>query len=153
MIRTARLFAEGAHCVAIQQQLNILEGNAQTLAVCEQFNLASINRGPLGMGLLTGKFTTETQIPPDDVRSRRPALQEDRANRLAKLGKIRHVLTQDGRSLAQGALGWLWARSDQTIPIPGFKTVTQIEENVKAGRFGPLSPEQMRQIAGILDYG
>ena len=148
---SARLFAEGPHCTAIQQQLNILEGNAETLAVCEQFNLASINRGPLGMGLLTGKFTAETQIPADDVRSRRPALQEDRANRLQKLEKIRGLLTRDGRSLAQGALGWLWARSENTLPIPGFKTIKQIEENVAAASFGPLTREQMNQIEIALE--
>jgi len=148
---SARLFAEGPHCTAIQQQLNILEGNAETLAVCEQFNLASINRGPLGMGLLTGKFTAETQIPADDVRSRRPALQEDRANRLQKLEKIRGLLTRDGRTLAQGALGWLWARSENTLPIPGFKTIKQIEENAAAVSFGPLTREQMNQIEMALE--
>jgi aryl-alcohol dehydrogenase-like predicted oxidoreductase len=148
---SARLFAGGPHCTAIQQQLNILEGNAETLAVCEQFNLASINRGPLGMGLLTGKFTAQTQIPADDVRSRRPALQEDRANRLQKLEKIRGLLTQDGRTLAQGALGWLWARSENTLPIPGFKTIKQVEENAAAVSFGPLTQEQMNQIENALE--
>ena len=147
---STRIFAEGKHCTAIQQQLNIFEGNGQTLALCEQFGLASINRGPLGMGLLTGKFTAETKIPVDDVRSRRPALQEERKIRLEKLEKIRDVLTYDGRTLAQGALGWLWARSNQTIPIPGFKTIKQIEENIGAMRFGPLTDEQMLQIATLL---
>jgi aryl-alcohol dehydrogenase-like predicted oxidoreductase len=51
--------------MAIQQRLNIFEGEATTLAVCEQFDLASINRSPLEMGLLTGVFTAETQIPAD----------------------------------------------------------------------------------------
>lgn len=146
----AHIFAEGEHCTAIQQQFNILEGSLETLAVCEQFNLASINRGPLGMGLLTGKFTVQTQIPADDVRSRRPALQEERAARLEKLEKIRGVLTQDGRSLAQGALGWLWARSEKTIPIPGFKNIHQVEENVGVLQYGPLTAVQMQQIAALL---
>ena len=48
----ARLFAQGEHCTAIQQRLNVFEGEIETLEVCEQFNLASINRSPLGMGLL-----------------------------------------------------------------------------------------------------
>jgi aryl-alcohol dehydrogenase-like predicted oxidoreductase len=147
---SARIFAEGPHCTAIQQQLNIFDGNAETLAVCEQHDLASINRGPLGMGLLTGKFSADSQIPADDVRSRRPALQEERAQRLARLERIRALLTQDGRTLAQGALGWLWARSAKTIPIPGFKTIRQVEENAAALGFGPLSAEQMQAIAAAL---
>lgn len=147
----ARLFAEGPHCAAIQQQLNIFDGNLETLAVCEEYNLASINRGPLNMGLLTGKFSAETQIPADDVRSRRPALQEDRNARLLKLEKMRGILTEGGRTLAQGALGWIWARSENTIPIPGFKTTQQVEENIAAMSFGALDPNQMERIQDVLD--
>ena len=142
----ARIFAEGLHCTAIQQRLNVFEGEMQTLEVCEQFNLASINRSPLGMGLLTGKFTVDTPIAADDVRSRRPSFKENRARELEKLSTIRALLTSGGRTLAQGALAWLWARSPQTIPIPGFKNVAQVEENIKAANFGPLSAAGMQQI-------
>ena len=48
------------------------------------------------------------------------------------------------------ALGWLWARSDKMIPIPGFKTVAQVEENAGAMRFGALSVSQMNEIAALL---
>lgn len=146
----ARLFAEGEHCTAIQQRLNIFEGEIETLEVCEQFHLASINRSPLGMGLLTGKFTVDTPIPADDVRIRRTSFQENRARELEKLSNIKSILTQAGRSLAQGALAWLLARSSQTIPIPGFKNILQIEENIEALNFGPLSADQMQMIEKIL---
>jgi aryl-alcohol dehydrogenase-like predicted oxidoreductase len=63
---------------------------------------------------------------------------------------LREVLTQDGRSLAQAALGWLWARSERTIPIPGFKTVQQVEENVGALRLGPLSAGQVKQVSQLV---
>jgi aryl-alcohol dehydrogenase-like predicted oxidoreductase len=55
-----------------------------------------------------------------------------------------------GRSLAQGALAWLWARSPITIPIPGFKTVAQAEENAHAMALGPLSDQQMREVDRLL---
>ena len=45
---------------------------------------------------------------------------------------------------------WIWARSERTIPIPGFRTVAQIEENTAAMQFGPLSAEQMREIDILL---
>jgi aryl-alcohol dehydrogenase-like predicted oxidoreductase len=48
-------------------------------------------------------------------------------------------------------LGWIWARSACTIPIPGFKTVAQVEENAGALAFGPLGEEQMRQIDALLE--
>ena len=102
------------------------------------------------MGLLTGKFQRDTVIPSDDVRSRRPAFAEERSAYLDKLDKVREILTLDGRSMVQGALGWLWARSKNNIPIPGFKTIDQIEENIHAQHFGPLTGGQMTQIAAIL---
>lgn len=146
----ARLFAGGTHCIAIQMRLNLLEGDAKTLAVCEEFNLAAINRSPLGMGLLTGKFKIDTVLPSDDVRTRRPAFTAERSVYLDKLEKVRTILTQGGRTLAQGALGWLWARSSNNIPIPGFKTIAQIEENINALHFGPLTDDQMNQIDAAL---
>ena len=70
---------------------------------------------------------------------------------LAKRAAIHEILTSDGRTVAQGALAWLWARSPQAIPIPGFRTVRQVEENAGAMHFGPLTPEQMRQIDVLLE--
>ena len=43
-------FATSPHCGVVQQQLSVLDGNPELLALCEKLNLASINRGPLGMG-------------------------------------------------------------------------------------------------------
>ncbi len=63
---------------------------------------------------------------------------------------ILEILTSQGRTVAQGALAWNWARTPQTIPIPGFRTVKQVEENAAAMAFGPLTPEQMRQIEALL---
>ncbi len=146
----ARLFAEGPRCAAIQQRLNIFDGNPETLAVCEAANLASLNRGPLAMGLLTGKFTADSTIPENDVRFGWDFRAGTQAERLQQLDALRDALTQDGRTLAQAALGWLWARSGQTIPIPGFKTVVQVEENAAALRLGPLTSGQMAEIERIL---
>jgi aryl-alcohol dehydrogenase-like predicted oxidoreductase len=36
------------------------------------------------------------------------------------------------------------------VPIPGFWTVAQVEENAKAMEFGPLTPDQMAEIDRIL---
>jgi aryl-alcohol dehydrogenase-like predicted oxidoreductase len=69
---------------------------------------------------------------------------------LDALEAVREVLTSNGRTLAQGALAWIWGRSDKTIPIPGFKTVQQVDENVKAMQFGPLTAAQMAEIQSIL---
>ena len=38
----------------------VFEGSAETLRLCEDKGLASVNRSPLGQGLLTGKFDAAT---------------------------------------------------------------------------------------------
>jgi aryl-alcohol dehydrogenase-like predicted oxidoreductase len=123
----------------------------EVLAVCDEFNLASINRGPLGMGLLTGKYSRRSTFAANDVRSDAQWFKDDFFGPiLDNLDALRDILTSEGRTLAQGALAWLWARSERTLPIPGIRTVAQIEENAKAMDFGPLSSNQMRQIESLL---
>ena len=69
---------------------------------------------------------------------------------LQSIAEARAELTADGRTLAQGALGWIWGRSPATLPLPGFRTVAQVEENVGAAEHGPLDPERMERIRAIL---
>ena len=63
-----KAFSTSPNCSTVQQQLSVLDGNMELLALCEELNLASINRGPLGMGLLTGKFVPTSTFADDDVR-------------------------------------------------------------------------------------
>ena len=102
------------------------------------------------MGLLTGKFSHDSKLPEDDVRSRFDFRDGAEAQQIDKLDAIREILTSNGRTLAQGALAWLWGRSEATVPIPGFKTAAQVEENAGAMAFGALMPGQMAEIDRIL---
>src|SRR5512142_1494501 len=154
-LEAVKAFSSSPNCGVVQQQLSVLDGNLELLALCEELNLASRNRGPLGMGLLTGKFAPDSSFASDDVRHHaqwHPGFKNGRPTQdwLDKLASIREVLTSQGRTLAQGALAWIWARSEKTIPIPGFKTVAQVEENAKDMEFGPLTPEQMKEIDKVL---
>ncbi|MCD6360849.1 MAG: aldo/keto reductase, partial [Armatimonadetes bacterium] len=146
----ARLFAGGEHCAAVQQSLSVLGGSREVLAVCEEFDLASINRGPLVKGLLTGKFDHDSTFPDNDTRMRWDLRSGREAEQLEQFRQVRDVLCGGGRTPAQGALCWLWGLSGRTIPIPGFKTVAQVEENARAMEHGPLSAEEMAQIEEIL---
>ncbi|MFG2517058.1 aldo/keto reductase [Streptomyces sp. NPDC048584] len=151
----AAVFAEGPHCAAVQHALNVLTDAPEMLRLCEEAGLASVNRSPLAMGLLTGKHGGRPQE--GDIRSRPPAwLQGFGAGTgadpewLARVDALRDVLTSDGRTLAQGALAWLWARSPRTVPIPGFRSVAQAEENAGALEKGALSAARMTEAERIL---
>jgi aryl-alcohol dehydrogenase-like predicted oxidoreductase len=156
-IDKAEVFAQGPRCTAIQLQLNVLDDNPAMIAICEKHNLAAINRGPLAMGLLTGKYTPATNISADDVRGQKSPewmkyFKDGKPNPewMSMRDAILDILTSEGRTVAQGALAWNWARTPQTIPIPGFRTVKQVEENAGAMAFGPLTPEQMGRIDVVL---
>ena len=153
----AQVFAQGPKCSAVQLQLNVLDDNPDMIALCEKENLAALNRGPLAMGLLTNKYTTEIKIAADDVRGEKSPewmkyFKDGKPNPewAAKRDAIREILTSKGRSIAQGALAWNWARSEKTLPIPGFRTVVQVQENAGAMQFGPLTIEQMQEINKLL---
>jgi aryl-alcohol dehydrogenase-like predicted oxidoreductase len=149
---SARRFAQGAHCTAVQHDMNIFRHAQAMVDLCAQYDLASINRMPLASGLLGGKYTADSVLPADDFRTAGHAwaiyFENGRpsAEFLQKLAAVREILTSGGRTPAQGALAWLWALSERTIPIPGFKNVKQVEENCAALNFGPLSAQQMDEI-------
>jgi aryl-alcohol dehydrogenase-like predicted oxidoreductase len=141
----------------VQHHLNVLEDAPEMLELCEREGIASIDRGPLAMGLLSGKFGAGSRLSRDDVRGSGAAWltafdADGRPQQafLDGLAAIRDVLASDGRTLVQGALGWIWARSERTIPIPGFKSVAQAEENAGALAHGPLTPERMEEIDALL---
>jgi aryl-alcohol dehydrogenase-like predicted oxidoreductase len=155
--KSAEFFAQGEKCATIQLQLNVFEQNPQVLAICDQYNLAAINRGPLAMGLLTTKYTAETKTTIDDVRGvKSPEWMkyfkggQPNPEFLKQREAVRAILSSGGRTVAQGALSWLWALSPRTIPIPGFRTLTQVQENCRALEFGPLAASQMQEVDRIL---
>jgi aryl-alcohol dehydrogenase-like predicted oxidoreductase len=136
-------------------QFNVLTGNPELPALCERLNLGAIIRAPLGMGVLTGKFTPQTTFATDDVRAVAqwfPGIQNGKPTQewIDALASVRDVLTSSGRTLAQGSLAWLWGRSPAMVPIPGFRTVAQAQENARAMEFGALTPAQMTEIDRIL---
>jgi aryl-alcohol dehydrogenase-like predicted oxidoreductase len=149
-------FDGGAHFAAVQYDQSVVRDAPEMVSVCEQFGLAGINRGPLAMGLLSGKYHGRT-VAGNDVRSQpfvwMTYFQQGRASQewLDRIDAVRDVLTSGGRTLAQGALAWLWARSPVSIPIPGFRTVAQVEENAGALAFGALTPEEFAQVERLLE--
>ncbi len=150
LVDRAGVFATGEHCSAIQFGLNALFDNPAMRQLCEERKLAGVNKDPLHRGVLTGKFSKAPTFPPDDIRSIRDYAGEAMARRLDAVEALRPVLTSSGRAMAQGALAFIWALDERMIPIPGFKTVAQVEQNAGALAFGPLSPDELSQVQTIV---
>ncbi|MBB4273741.1 aldo/keto reductase [Rhizobium mongolense] len=142
--------------VSIQHTMNVFEPVPAMVDVIEKNGLLSINRGPLAMGLLSGKFTPEKTVGAKDVRATSlDWMVYFKDGRIApefaaRLEAVRDLLATGGRTLTQGALAWLWARSPRTLPIPGFRTIAQVEENAGALEKGPLPRDVMARIDAAL---
>ncbi|MCD7059605.1 aldo/keto reductase [Pelagibacterium xiamenense] len=154
--RAAARMLDFPHFTAVQQELSVFNDGPDMLALCEAENLASLNRSPLAMGMLTGKFSSSTVLPSTDVRAaghswvRHFEDGRPKPEVLARVEAIRELLQTGGRTLAQGALSWNLARSAKTVPIPGFKTEAQVRDNLGAMAKGPLPQSVMAEIDKVL---
>jgi aryl-alcohol dehydrogenase-like predicted oxidoreductase len=148
----AEIFAGGAHCTAVQHTMHMGWDAPEMRPVCEAHDLASVTRSPLGMGILTGKFTPETTFHTDDVRhgwNLKTGVYGPK--NLRCLAEVIDLFAKRGdtRTPAQIALTWILSRSPRTIPIPGFKTTTQVEDNVGVLEQGLFDDATMQEIDRI----
>lgn len=150
LVDRAEVFSKGEHCTSIQFRLNVIFDDEPMRRLCREANMAGINKDPLNRGILTGKFTAASTFPDDDIRAGIDFAEGLLAERLHLVESLREALTVGGRTMAQGALAYIWALDTNMIPIPGFKTVEQATQNAGAMAFGPLSDTEMRQVDEVL---
>lgn len=141
----------------VEYAMNVFFDAPRMQKVARDEGLLSLIRSPLAMGLLSGKYDTKTVMPSDDVRASREVWMEYYQNGAANpvflktLDAIRDLLTSDGRTLVQGALGWLWGNSETNIPIPGARTEDQIQGIAGSLEFGALPVAVMEEIETLVD--
>ncbi|MDX8348504.1 aldo/keto reductase [Cognatiyoonia sp. IB215446] len=156
---SARAFADHPGFTAVEHAMNVFRSADQIVPVIEDLNLLSLIRSPLAMGVLGGKYDAKTEFSKDEIRGSNPGWQDYfkdgkiTDHYLAQLNAAREILTKNGRSLAQGALTWLWARTPNAMPIPGFRTPEQVTDLCGALEHGPLEATDMAEIAAVLNRG
>ncbi|MDT7579408.1 MAG: hypothetical protein QOK35_672, partial [Pseudonocardiales bacterium] len=123
------VFARSPHCVTVQTQANVFGWAPAVLDAAHRHGLAVLARSPLAMGLLGGRYDAGHRPGPGDVRRDTPwwTYFDDDAygDWLARLDKVRDLLTVGGRTLVQGSLGFLWALDPAVVPLPGVRTPDQ----------------------------
>ncbi|GFE66646.1 aldo/keto reductase [Litoreibacter roseus] len=154
--KSVEALADRPGFTAVEHAMNVFLDVPTIQGVIEQHDLAAIIRSPLGMGVLTGKFDSSTKMQADDIRSTDQAwktfFQDGKINPeyLARVDAIRELLQTGGRTVPQGALCWLWAKSGQNVPVPGARTVAQITDNASALDHGPLPASIMAEIETLI---
>lgn len=113
-------------------------------------------RLPLASGLLTGKLTKETQFSGDDHRNfNRNGEQFNVGETFAGLeyekgvelsGQLAWIAEGRG-NMTRAALRWALDHEAVSCVIPGFKTVHQVEDNLKASEVPSFTEEELRKLS------
>ena len=132
-----RRFNADGDCDVLQTDYSILNrtAEAELFPYCQDNGIGVIVRGPLAMGLLTGKYTTSDAFPEGDFRRAwidDPAQHEQFLRDLDTVDKLRGVVP-DGESMAQFALRFVRSHPAVSTVIPGAKDRRQAESNSAAG--------------------
>jgi aryl-alcohol dehydrogenase-like predicted oxidoreductase len=145
-------FNSYGRCATLQIDYSILNRTAESeiLPYCQKNDIGVIVRGALAMGILTGKFTSETTFAEGDFRRSWHEKEDERRVFLEDLDKVKRLQTLvQGRTLSQLALRFVIDHPTVTTVIPGARSAEQVEENVQAGLLPPLTKEEYRQIDAI----
>jgi len=144
--------------IAIQHDLNVFSPAENMLSTIEKNAMWSFNRQPLAMGLLSGKYHGNTpKVGEHDMRSSGLAWMRyfdsegaPTTELVEAVERIRELLTCDGRTVAQGALGWCLAQSERAIPLPGCRTPAQAIDNFGVLELGQLDMGVVSKINELL---
>jgi len=117
-------------------------------------------RVPLSSGMLTGKMSRETKFAKEDHRSYNRHGEAfdvgetfsgvDFETGLEAVEELRKLVPEN-MTMAQFALRWILMFDAITCAIPGGKRPSQVEENVSAAEFPPLSDETMQSVREIYE--
>lgn len=131
----------------------------EVFAKAAEKGVALIVRVPLASGLLSGRFTKETKFVSTDHRNYNAngeafntgetfsGVEFEKGVEFAE--RIKDVLPDE--RTAQWALRWILDHPEVTTVIPGASKVSQVQSNVAASSFSPLSPEVHQQLRHLYD--
>lgn len=126
------------------------QGNIQA---CRDLGIGFMAYAPLGRGFLAGLFHNASDIPADDDRRRRPRFQPGNLEQnLGLLSRLEELAAEKSASPAQIALAWLLAQGRDIVPIPGSKSRTHLEENLKALEI-ELTNDDLARLDAIMPPG
>ncbi len=109
---------------------------ANLLPLCQEKNVAVIVRVPFDEGSLTGTLTPETTFHKNDWRARY-FTQERLPETCARVDKLKFLIRDEVKTMAQAALKFCLSNPAVTTVIPGMRKLPHIKDCVAAsdGKF------------------
>lgn len=97
---------------------------------CKELGVQVLSYSPLGLGMLTGKYTN--QNPPQGPRKKLYEKLQETPDYDNLLTAMDQVAAQHGSAANKAQVAINWARAKGSIPIPGARTVRQVQQNYNA---------------------
>jgi aryl-alcohol dehydrogenase-like predicted oxidoreductase len=128
--------------------------------IAQERKVGILARVPLASGLLTGKFTNDTTFESDDHRSfNRNGEAFNVGETFGGLDFKKGVELSDELSWIEeergnrtrAAIKWILQQEEVTSVIPGFRSVKQVEDNLKALNAKEFSPEELQTLKSFYD--
>lgn len=145
-----KAFNADGGCATLQIDYSILNRTAEEeiFPYCQEHGIGVIVRGALAMGLLTGKFSSNSTFPDGDFRQNWISDAEQNAIFKQDLAKVKELesLSGNDRSLAQTALQFVLKHPAVTTVIPGAKNVKQVESNLQTAEVSSLTADEIALI-------
>ncbi len=124
--------------VCEQPPYNLLDRRIERelLPMCQSYGVATIPWSPLAGGLLTGKYSRDSQ-PPEDSRYANANANPMYRRRMNDaiwdvIEGLQEIADGKGVSLSQLSLAWCMHQPGVTSPIIGPRTMEQLEDTLKA---------------------
>lgn len=126
--------SDGA-CAVVELNYSLINkaSEKELFPYCEKHRIAVLVRGPVAMGLLGGKYNTESVFT-DAVRSGWNKGEEGRSDfeeRMKKTERVREITGSD--AMATTAVRYVISHPHQPVAIPGATTPDQARQNAHAG--------------------
>lgn len=150
-------FNADGDCDVLQTDYSILNRTAEReiFPYCQEHGIGVIVRGPLAMGLLTGKYSASDTFPEGDFRRawiEEPEQNEQFLHDLEVVDSLRGVVPED-ESMARFALRFVMSNPAVSTVIPGARNETQATANAQAALQPLLSDTELEEVDGLVPPG
>ncbi len=106
---------------------------AEILPACRELGTGITAYGVLSRGLLSGHWSPERELAPDDFRARAPRFQRDNlASNLSLVEALRELAGSKGATPAQVAIAWVLSRGQDIVPLAGARRRDRLDEALGA---------------------
>jgi len=128
--------AHAVHPVAdLQIEYSLFSRGVEStiLPACRELGVGITAYGVLSRGLLSGHWSKERVLPPNDFRKYAPRFSAANVERnLALVETLRGIAASKGVTVAQLAIAWVLARDNGFVPLVGARTRERLAEALGA---------------------